>query len=151
MQEPQEKSRFYPQVSKIPWKRASAMHSSILAWRIPWTEDLGRLQSTGSLYRVRQDWNGRAHTPIYLIGLLLRLPKAAIFGKIISNCDLLHKCFFLCIYFEKARDELNTKQNWLERRRTKMTPIIYKSLFLQCLDSYWKGNFPLVMLVLRKG
>ena len=23
-------------------------HSSILAWRIPWTEDPGRLQSTGS-------------------------------------------------------------------------------------------------------
>ena len=23
-------------------------HSSILAWRIPWTEELGRLQSVGS-------------------------------------------------------------------------------------------------------
>jgi len=30
-------------------------HSSILAWRIPWTEEPGRLQSMGS-YRVRQDW-----------------------------------------------------------------------------------------------
>ena len=25
-----------------------AAHSSILAWRIPWTEEPGRLQSTGS-------------------------------------------------------------------------------------------------------
>ena len=25
-----------------------ATHSSILPWRIPWTEDLGRLQSMGS-------------------------------------------------------------------------------------------------------
>ena len=25
-----------------------ATHSSILAWRIPWTEELGRLQSMGS-------------------------------------------------------------------------------------------------------
>ena len=25
-----------------------ATHSSILIWRIPWTEELGRLQSTGS-------------------------------------------------------------------------------------------------------
>ena len=25
-----------------------ANHSSILAWRIPWTEELGRLQSMGS-------------------------------------------------------------------------------------------------------
>ena len=29
--------------------------SSILAWRIPWTEEPGRLQSTG-LPRVRHDW-----------------------------------------------------------------------------------------------
>ena len=32
-----------------------APHSSILAWKIPWTEEPGRLQSMGSL-RVGQDW-----------------------------------------------------------------------------------------------
>ena len=31
-----------------------ATHSSIPAWRIPWTEETGGLQSTGSL-RVRHD------------------------------------------------------------------------------------------------
>ena len=31
-----------------------ATHSSILAWEIPWTEEPGRLQSTGS-QRVRHD------------------------------------------------------------------------------------------------
>ena len=31
-----------------------ATHSSILAWRIPWTEESGRLQSVG-LQRVRYD------------------------------------------------------------------------------------------------
>ena len=31
-----------------------AAHSSILTWRIPWTEEPGGLQSTGS-QRVRQD------------------------------------------------------------------------------------------------
>ena len=36
-----------------------ATHSSILAWRIPWTEKPGGLQSTG-LQRVRHDW---AHGP----------------------------------------------------------------------------------------
>ena len=30
-------------------EKAMAPHSSILAWRIPWTEDPGRLQSMGSL------------------------------------------------------------------------------------------------------
>ena len=32
-----------------------APHSSTLAWRIPWTEEPGRLQSMGSL-RVGHDW-----------------------------------------------------------------------------------------------
>ena len=32
-----------------------APHSSTLAWKIPWTEEPGRLQSMGSL-RVRHDW-----------------------------------------------------------------------------------------------
>ena len=31
-----------------------ATHSSILAWRMPWTEEPGRLQSMGS-QRVRHD------------------------------------------------------------------------------------------------
>ena len=32
-----------------------ATHSSILAWRIPWTEELGELQYTGS-QRVGHNW-----------------------------------------------------------------------------------------------
>ena len=32
-----------------------ATHSSILAWKIPWTEEAGRLQSMGS-QRVRHNW-----------------------------------------------------------------------------------------------
>ena len=30
-------------------EKVMAPHSSILAWKIPWTEDPGRLQSMGSL------------------------------------------------------------------------------------------------------
>ena len=36
------------------WEKAMAPHSSILAWKIPWTEKPGRLQSMGSL-RVRHN------------------------------------------------------------------------------------------------
>ena len=36
-------------------EKATATHSSTLAWKIPWTEEPGRLQSMGSL-RVRHDW-----------------------------------------------------------------------------------------------
>ena len=37
-----------------------ATHSSILAWRIPWTEEPGGLQSTG-LQRVGHDCSHLAH------------------------------------------------------------------------------------------
>ena len=37
-----------------PLEKDMAAHSSILAWRIAWTEESGRLQSMGS-QRVRHD------------------------------------------------------------------------------------------------
>ena len=38
-----------------------ATHSSILAWRIPWKEESGRLQSMG-LHRVEQDGSTNTFT-----------------------------------------------------------------------------------------
>ena len=46
--------RFDPWVGKIPWRR-KWQSTRILAWRTPWTEEPGGLQSIGSK-RVRQDW-----------------------------------------------------------------------------------------------
>ena len=37
-----------------PLEKEMATHSSIRAWKIPWTEEPGRLQSMGS-QRVRHD------------------------------------------------------------------------------------------------
>ena len=37
-----------------PLEKEMATHSSTLAWKIPWAEELGRLQSMGSL-RVGHD------------------------------------------------------------------------------------------------
>jgi len=46
------------QVQSVDWEdsleKGMATHSSILAWRIPWTEEPGRLQSMGS-QRVRHN------------------------------------------------------------------------------------------------
>jgi len=41
-------------------EKALATHSGTLAWKIPWTEEPGRLQSMGSL-RVRQDFTFTLH------------------------------------------------------------------------------------------
>ena len=61
-------------------ERAMATHSSTLAWKIPWTEEPGRLQSMGSI-RVRHNWatslslftfmhwrRQRQPTPVFLPG-----------------------------------------------------------------------------------
>ena len=48
---------FDPWVRTIPWRRAT--HSSILAWRIPWIEDSGGLQSIES-QRVGHGWSDLA-------------------------------------------------------------------------------------------
>ena len=45
---------FEPWVGKIPLEEGMASHSSILAWRIRWTEKPGGLQSIAS-QRVRHD------------------------------------------------------------------------------------------------
>ena len=43
-------------------------HSSILAWRIPWTEEPGRLQSIG-WQRVRHDWSDWAWAWAHILPL----------------------------------------------------------------------------------
>ena len=41
-------------IKNLPIKKEMATHSSTLAWKIPWMEEHGRLQSMGS-QRVRHD------------------------------------------------------------------------------------------------
>ena len=43
-----------------PLEKAIVTHSCILSWRIPWTEEPGRLQSMGS-QRVRHNWATNTH------------------------------------------------------------------------------------------
>ena len=62
-----------------PLEEEMATHSSILAWRIPWTEEFGGLQSTG---RKESDTTEQLHlhfTTIYgnipLISLMAQMVK----------------------------------------------------------------------------
>ena len=61
-----------------PLEEGMATHSSILAWRIPWTEEAGGLQSVGSQRldrlkllgmhgRGRQQWRTRLHFEYYKV------------------------------------------------------------------------------------
>ena len=44
-----------------PLEEGGATHSSVLAWRVPWTEEPGGLKSMGS-QRVRHKRSDLAHT-----------------------------------------------------------------------------------------
>ena len=46
-----------------------ATHSSILAWEIPWTEELGVLQSMGSQKRVGHDLATKQ--PLYITDVMI--------------------------------------------------------------------------------
>ena len=54
-----------------PLEKEIATHSSILAWKIPWTEEPGGLQSLGS-HRVRQGWATEHEHSIYRASLNLQ-------------------------------------------------------------------------------
>ena len=79
-----------------------ATHSSILAWRIPWTEKPGRLQSIGS-QRVGHDWsdlarkfdfNYKCYRLFYgkFIINLTKRPKYLHLQRL-KSCDLFGCCF----------------------------------------------------------
>ena len=48
-------------------EKGMATHSIVLAWKFPWAEEPGRLQSMGS-QRVRHGWASNTHTPVLTTG-----------------------------------------------------------------------------------
>ena len=54
-----QETRVQALVQEDPLKEKMATHSNILAWKIPWTEEPGGLQSM-ELQRVEHDWNNLA-------------------------------------------------------------------------------------------
>ena len=87
-------------------------HSNIPAWRIPWTEEHGRLQSRG-LQRVGHNWSDWTHTIRLSFGpgkwlnycepqfdfILNRLHKTYFSESVLSNGDdYMHAHFQNCIF-----------------------------------------------------
>ena len=64
--------RFNPWVGKFPWKR-----EWLLAWRIPWTEEPGRLQSMGS---QRFGHDGETNTFMHL-SKLIKLYREKVYAQ----------------------------------------------------------------------
>ena len=110
-----------------PLEEGMATHSSILAWRIPWTEEPGGLQSMGS-QRVRHDWSNLAHGTA--LHLWTSTPPDIQLGSRSNYCLVAlptrkeHDCATLCLICTKnglhrgetvKRLTLKSRQNWITR------------------------------------
>ena len=74
-----------------PLEKEMATHSSALAWRIPWREEPGRLQSMG-LQRVGHDWV----TLLYLLPFYIWIVIAESSTSLSTKIFLPECCSVLC-------------------------------------------------------
>ena len=103
---------------KFPLEKEMAAHSNILAWKIPWTEEPGGLQSMG-LQRVGHDWAHMQnfHAPkkkwvIYMLFVLLNSSKVYI-GH---SCFLLDSCLPPAVCKQVAQwVRLSPHSGWVSR------------------------------------
>ena len=113
MQETEE-TRVHSLGGEDPLEEDKATHSSIPAWRIPWTEEPGRLQSIG-LQRVRLDWSNLACTYMLVDQLIgkhalnsVRLYIQKFRYDIVPYCSMMHreliKNKFLEVWFLKIKE-----------------------------------------------
>ena len=108
-----------------PLEKEMATHSTILAWRILWTEDPGELQSTG-LQRVKLDWMTNVFTS----------PRTAL------------QSLLLCIHTTETYDALSyvlgkARQMWRSTSRKNMVlvPDTWQVEFWQPVSPPWVSFF----------
>ena len=94
---------------KDPLEKGMAIHSSILAWQIPWTEESGKLQSMGS-QRVGHDWA----TNMFTFTLRRETTNPLLKGNYLTSNTYLFICKAL--------------SHWILKR-----VLVTKRLFLVCL------------------
>ena len=76
-----------------PLVKGTATHSSILAWRIPWTEESGGLQSIGS-QRVEYNWRDLACTCTDTTLIHMKIVQSL--GRLFKLAPKSSKIHFLC-------------------------------------------------------
>ena len=76
---------------KDPLEKGMATHCSIIAWRIPWTEKLGGLQSIGS-QRVKHNWSNLTHKINVDFDCSHEIKRCLLLGrKAMTNLDSIFK------------------------------------------------------------
>ena len=96
-----------------------ATHSSILAWKIPWTKEPGELQSMGS-QRLRHDWACVCLTKLVFVLLTLLLLIFSCYNNLGLKClkknSILHsqhsKQWVTCQYSSVCVSQLNCQDGY---------------------------------------
>ena len=123
---PSRRRGFDPWVGKIPLEKGLATHSSIPAWRIPWTEEPGGLQSTGS-QRAGQRLSTTVGLDIVLLWLTLlrvslRWPlrwaflvhwKSALWWSPCQKLEGICHCDFDFILFHYTKTKNKEGKKWI--------------------------------------
>ena len=121
-----------------PLEKGRTMHSIILAWRIPWIEEPGRLPwghvgSMGS-QRVRCDWVTNTHTQTYTSDWCAHIEIFRVNTYVRKNkWDWIHRIKFL---HENYIESLNTSNNSLDRQL-----IFFKYFIYMVQHRTLKGKF----------
>ena len=85
-----------------PLEKEMATHSSILAWKIPWTEKPGRLQSMGS-QRVGQDWATSLH---------FRVQRASLVAQLVKNPPAMRQTWVWSLGCEDPLEKGKATHSW---------------------------------------
>ena len=108
-------------VQEDPLEKGMATHSSILAWRIPWTEETGRLQSMGSQSVRLTVYNLILGVTAHHCGLLFVGPKTKVKTSSKSRKKFYQRFFFsfflLVPFFSCHGDFLFSLSFWIEKDR----------------------------------
>ena len=96
-----------------PLEKDMATHSSILAWRIPWTEEPGGLQSTGP-QRVGHNWERvSTHTHTHTLKLQLRQTMMAIRQQQLSSFQKWIKSELVMMTRSPTHTMLRNRPQWV--------------------------------------
>ena len=128
MQETQE-TQVWSLAWEDPLEEGMATCCSILAWRIPWTEEPGGLQSMG-LQRVRHDWAQHIFilSTIHLRYFLLSKEKASEMRKLEEG-----------------------KGKWKNQRKKEQREVLFEMKLLTWKYFFWNSDFQVFTPFLQKG
>ena len=135
-----------------PLEKEMAIHSSTIAWKIPWTEEPSRLQSMGS-QRVEHDWVTSLSLSLYLydlyklVSLLVEKPVLVCVQTCLPYIDCIKTLLQCCLppVYLLLPKSTASRNHWKLKPQTSKTRVV-----LEDAATSWLQNRVHPELLLRK-